>query len=1373
MTMLESQEALTGVSKFSDDIERGFAKRIYWKNFRETMDKFMTPGVALPKRDEFKALGMTDEGIDHFVHILKNEAYGNVDEALAKYAKKFGDEGLLDAWKRWNGSVTPEEMSGLTEMGLTKEIDDIVENATTPQQIRERVNKLRKELTTRANSATDNPIGVSREREGFEFMEGIGKAEKEGLLDVDGTNKLNILIEQSEKTSEELMKAIGKARDTVTDPALRQQFSVMEEAFSASRRGAARQTSQQLTDTAWELTKKSKKSTGVEVTRLWDQSILAKRGPAPTGLTPEQFRDELWQATRNDVSNNWEVYFSEGFDRLTPLIDNLTEQMPELSSIFQKAQKSSAELNVYRTAIYKDGKIFYQQPPKNVRELASRYGIATATGDPASGRMVSNDKQLLATINKYAGQKYKTLDEVPLEEAERALQARRAGAMTPADAARVEQPKAQKTPQAAQPELTEQPVTINEAKEVPRSELPEELSQRIADEAKRLQNELFGGEGPGVVGRTSNSDETLRRRFGTTNVSWYRELYQKGMRKPQIDKALDKIVMDAGADVGRSVERVKDMIMDTFRYGDKANGVPPDLKALQALGADDKILAEALDDYNDITRQNKTLEEVLGGAPAQVDEAGQAVDELTDTTRPYFDDEGNLVNPTDELGEIRDPSPNPEVQIAPPYVDSSTPIPGQMWRESSDGVMAALNKVERHMLDNYGMKAAEKLEGSQLKALKGMMKDANGRITEGMAIADRIGKEWRDFTLLPYGETKNFDLALSYAFPYQFWYSRTYANWGKRVATDPQVIANYARIKESMSKINKDSPEWWRYNVEIPSHFLGLPNEHPMSFNLEANIWPLYGLTGTDFNDPQKRQNWFTATVDDMGKMGPSLWAPIQWAIALGYRAQGEDELAQAWGGRIIPQTATIKAVSSYFGQPVELDPGVQMFSGKGIMDFGAMDKYERNRVGRAITAMVQSGELTQEQAIEVSRTQEGPAWDEAVKRATQIRAPGQISSFLFGTGFKARTEEDRVTDEFYGQYYRLQNLNEAGLISPQDYQKAWDGLRETFPFMDALLLSRKAGPDRDRAYAYNVLGRVPPGQSSDIYKVAGIESSDAQEFFDKKGDVKGIWSQPKYDKFMASMVDLGAMLTIPDSATKQDWNAARTEYKATQEQMKKVFGDDVQEMINHYYSLSESEQRQAFSETHPQVTQALKWQNEQVVGNELLYTYYGGIQSLEKYARNKMYDQLYEKFGEDIGKKWNQYYDMQITDPAGAKSFYKKHPELKAYSKEKTKLEDQALRYVVEFGSKLPDVPKPVLTGNEPQSVAQQNIQDYVSQPTPDFAYWQQEIPEVSAVIASYWSSGEKMPYAVTKNLEFQARNYGYENGNDMLQAILISMNR
>jgi hypothetical protein len=1216
MTMIESEQALTGVAKFNDNIEKNFAKRIYWKNFKDTMDKFMTPGVALPKREEFKAIGLTDEMIDQYVHILKTEAYGNTEKAVSILTEK------LEPWKRWNGAVSPEEMKGLSEVGISKEIGEITSNAQTPQEITEAFRKLKRELATRANSATDNPIGVNADRKGFEWTEGISRATEQGMVDVDGTNKLNILIEQSEHASEELMKAIGKARDTVTDPALRQQFEVMEEAFSPARRGLARTTSQQLTDTAWDLTKKSKNSTGLQLEALWNKSILAKSGPPPAGLTDQRFRDELWKATRNDVSNNWETYFSEGFDQLTPLIDNLAEQYPGLQNIFAKSQKSSAELNMYRTAIYKDGKIFYAQPPKNIRELASRYGIATAAAD---GRPM--DKQLLATINKYADQKYKTLDEVPLEEAERALQARRSGAMTTADAARVEGPKA----------AVIEPAPNMEARYA-------ELNTKLWD----------------------------------------------------------------------------------------PNTPREELAAIRAeMGKIDDI------------------------APAgkQADAVGQPL--------------------ADELGEIREPTPNPEVQIQPPYVDGSTPIPGQMWKENADGIIAALNKVESHMLDNYGMQAIEKLDGSQLKALKGLMKDSSGRITEGMAIADKIGKEWRDFTLLPYGETKNFDLALSYAFPYQFWYSRSYANWGKRVATDPQVIANYARIKESMSRINKDSPEWWRYNVEIPSHFLGLPNEHPMSFNLEANIWPLYGLTGTDFTDPQKRQNWMTATVDDMGKMGPSLWSPIQWAIALGYKAQGEDELAQAWGGRIIPQTSIAKNLTStFFGKPMEFDPGVQLFSGKGIMDFEAMDKYERNRVGRALTAMVQDGILTEEQAVEVARTQEGPAWDAAVKRAVDIRTPGAVSSFFLGVGMKARTEEDRITDEFYEKYYRLQNLNEADLIAPETYQQEWDALRDKYPFMDALLLSRKAGPDRDRAYAYNVLGRIPPGQASELYKLVGIDSEVAQKFYDSKGDIKG-WSESEREKFIAATVDLGAMLSIPDYATKADWNAARNGYKAIGEEMKRTFGPDIQDKVDELFSLEDKEARDKYTQAHPEVSAALQWQNEQVVNNEDVYEFYGGIQAIEKYHKGRVFDTLEKKYGADIQQKFDSYYDMQISDPAGAKSFYRQHPELKAYNEEKKVLMEQALRQIVEFGARLPEQEPPQLTGNDPQSVAQQNIQDYAQTQTQPFEYWQGEMPEVSAILADYWTTGEEIPYAVRKNLDYQASQYGYQSGDDMLQAILISMNR
>ncbi len=1339
ITLSKAEHAESAVTKLNDAVESGFAKRIYWSRFRDTMDKFMRPGVALPSKEEFRALGMSDEAVDHFVHVLKNETHGNVAEAVTKYAAKHGENGLLDLWKRWNGSVSTQEMNGLSELGITKEIDNIVETAKTPQEITERIKKLRDEIKTRAASVVDNPVGVNRERKGFEFMDGIGKAAQEGLLDADGTNRLNILIEQSEKSSDEFMKALGKARDTVQDPALRQQFGVMEEAFSAEARNAARQTSQQATDTAWALTKRAKKSTGLQVEAMWDESILAKSGPAPKGLTQQTFLDELWKATRNEVSNTWEGYFADGFDRLSPLVDNLTEQLPELQPLFAKAQKGSAELNMYRTAAYRDGKIFYSQPPANVRELASRYGIATA-----SAQGVPNDRQLLATINKYSGQKFKTIDEVPLDMAEQALQAQRTE--KGGQAAKV-------TKAPTQPELSAQPVTMEEATKMPRGELPPEVGQRFEQEAHRLMDELNSGTGPTVQQAKQGTDAFPTTATPSTNADWYRELPRSLQNKKTLNAALEKIIKDKGSDKGVTVERLKELIIERFRYG--SEGAPPDLQVLKGLGADEKVLQSALDDYNDFTKQELTLEEVLGNAPTeQIDNAAELA---PDATQPYYDDAGNLIEPK-----------NPEVQIHPPYVDGSTPIPGQMWKENSDGVIAALNKVESYMLDNYGVKAAEKLP--QGKALSTLMQKHAGKITEGIAVADKVGKEWRDFALLPYGETKNFDLAISYAFPYQFWYSRSYTNWMKRIATDPQVIANYARLKEAMSKINKDSPEWWRYNLEVPSHFLGLPNEHPMSFNLEANLWPLYGLTGTDFEDPQKRQNWFTATVDDMGKFGPSPFSPIQWAIALAYRAKGENELAQAWAGRIIPQTATIKAVSSYFGKPVELDPAVQLFSGKGLMDFEAMDKYERNRVGRAIGAMVQDGLLTQEQAIEVARTQEGPAWDEAVKRATQIRAPGQIASYFLGVGMKARTQEDRVTDQFYQEYYRLNNLSQAGLVSPDQYKQAWDGLRDKYPFAETLLLSRKAGPDRDRAYAYNVLSRIPPGQASEIYKSVGISPELAQQFYDSKGDIKG-WSQSDKDSFMAKMIDLGAMLAIPEYATRQEWGNARTEYKNVQESMKSRFGSDVLDKIEEYYSIDNTDQRKNFLELNPNVQMAMDYQTQATVNNPDLYSFYGGIQTLEKYWKGKVYDQLEEKYGADIQDKVQEYNTLKLVNPAQAKTYYRQHSEIKAYNKEKSELMDEALKKIVEFAQRLPEEEKPALTGNEPNSVGQENLYQYATQTAPTFQEFQQSLPIESQLIQEYWTSGEDIPYEVKKSLDYKAQRLGYQDGDDLLEAILIAL--
>lgn len=65
--------------------------------------------------------------------------------------------------------------------------------------------------------------------------------------------------------------------------------------------------------------------------------------------------------------------------------------------------------------------LFTKQPTGSIYDLAHQYGIASATEGGAR-----NDRRLLNTINKYGETKYKSLAEVPMDAAQKALEARAA-----------------------------------------------------------------------------------------------------------------------------------------------------------------------------------------------------------------------------------------------------------------------------------------------------------------------------------------------------------------------------------------------------------------------------------------------------------------------------------------------------------------------------------------------------------------------------------------------------------------------------------------------------------------------------------------------------------------------------------------------------------------------------------------------------------------------------------------------------------------------------------------------------------------------------------------------------------------------------------
>jgi hypothetical protein len=497
------------------------------------------------------------------------------------------------------------------------------------------------------------------------------------------------------------------------------------------------------------------------------------------------------------------------------------------------------------------------------------------------------------------------------------------------------------------------------------------------------------------------------------------------------------------------------------------------------------------------------------------------------------------------------------------------------------------------------------------------------------------------------------------------------------------------------------------------------------------------------------------------------MYAPIQWGVAAHYYSQGEQDIASRWAGRAIPITATLKSITSFFGNPIELDPAVQMFSGEGLFDTGASDPYEEGRIARALAAMEGEG-VPEWQLIEAARTHEGELWEEARRRAVQDRAGGQLASYFGGVGFKGRTEADIEIDRFYGDYFRLRNLNDSGYLTPEQYQQSYNVLRERYPFMDTILLSRRMGDGRDAAYAYNVISRIPPGMTKEIYEVAGIDPETAQKFYDGGGKF-GDMSETERARFMAAMVDIGTTLQIPPNATREQWTAVRQLYSGINAQMQEAFGEDILDRIDTYYSIEDKNTARLYMDANPEVGQAMDMRTQIIATNPNLMRYYGGISTLERYYTNLMYDELEKTYGKEIFDIEAMY--NEILDPKEKSQFKKQNPILTKYFESKNEMKEQNLRELARYGELLPE--SGGVIEQESPNPTQQAIQELM-QPAPPmtFQQWEQAIgPSMASLIQNYWTNNEDLPYYAERKLDYLADDYGFDNGDDLLQEILRSM--
>ena len=367
------------------------------------------------------------------------------------------------------------------------------------------------------------------------------------------------------------------------------------------------------------------------------------------------------------------------------------------------------------------------------------------------------------------------------------------------------------------------------------------------------------------------------------------------------------------------------------------------------------------------------------------------------------------------------------------------------------------------------------------------------------------------------------------------------------------------------------------------------------------------------------------------------------------------------------------------------------------------------------------------------------------------------------------------MVDNMYTEINRMYSM--AHFMSPEEYRESWNHLRQKYPFMDTVLLSKKAGDERDKSYAYNVLGRIPPGQTDDLLNLVGVDNDDIQMFYDTKGDLSQM-SRGDRARFMGAMNDLGAMLLIPDSVTKANWQAAKDAYADVFDQGAFLFGEDIWDKVDMYYTMDNRADKNLYLSQNPEVEEVMDWKTSIVATDPTLYEYYGSLNTLERYYVGNMYAALESAYGKNIMDVYGEYLRLKAEDPDNAKAYKNEHPEINAFLDERRSMYDNLNRSIVDMASRLPDRPRiPIRPDNEfaPQGQSQADLLGQL-QPEPQ-ATWQdfQQIlsPQMQEMVIQYWTEGEDLSSAVEGRLDYLAGQYGFENGDAMLQAIGMTLYR
>jgi hypothetical protein len=979
----------------------------------------------------------------------------------------------------------------------------------------------------------------------------------------------------------------------------------------------------------------------------------------------------------------------------------------------------------------------------NIFSMANEYGIASAT--PEGKR---NNKRILDTVNKYA----------PKEEAIKQAD----------DVASV---------------------TAKEATQMPRGELPPEISSRFEQEANRLLDELNSGTGPQVSApRQGEGGQVVN--IPSTNVDWYRDLPKNLQNKKTLNTALEKIIKDKGSDKGVTVERVKDLIIDRWKFGDTSSGTPPDMNMLQQLGADDKALNEALDAYNDITRQSLSLEEAI-------EQSGGTVDRLTDAARPYFDETGNLVTPQTKVTKYTRVEDIPEdvaraafearaqakgikplkterPAVTPSFIaDVNKVIPDPAPIDFSLDLMAYGRQYG--MLDEIaaGAKTAAQKAPTMLNDLPAELQDevqkAVRQIKNDFSStryqAMKFGEWRRDSALLNYNRRTNFDNMLGHFAPFVFWSTSSMFQWAVESIDRPAMFTNYLRSKKFLATagLERDgmaSRTKGKIRVELPfaPDWMGEQFIDPMRLALPFDNW------AAPFEQWQKDQEGAAGRTERVldqllaeGKISQEDYdgaleskQGATWDYAESMMQQNdESDRYDAWDfgtAMASPHAPIMWAYNAAFGDKQDIGP------------FSPLSRIMRNTATMMGVEDWNNSKWNLEAKV---RRQMGlPAYD----KWDDYRIDRSLSN-LAGDG--------SFTPDEVKEGMAISALVQSGKMDPEQAKQQSEAYRE------AVKRSYQEQTGGGAAFALGLLGisvtSVPQGENNlrtlqdDFgnayakYKNAndsleqfleshrGMDEQEAAalwekqnptlakegdaltDFFDKYPEYEtrlGLFDKPE-DKFKKFMID-------------EVWKHFNELPKVNQDEVRDHLGQEFQD------AFMNKETRDYDAVPSETLSVWLKMMNVDPLGGltadqRMLVNLYGKVSMTDPELANRVqvfYDTRNAQFPE-FYKTQSEYY--KLTDKAQKSTYLREHPELQQY-----------WTYRSNFMRDNPDAT--VYLTDDPKAIERAKSQTRnpdVAIPTAQEVQVQLD-PDTNELLYGYFQSGEQLPSVVMRELEYIGNQQG-----------------